>query len=78
VFDRAGNVITIGDDDRRRVLLLSEQQWSAWASLRDGGPVPPEPQLPVILRRLGAAAHRLARIAERGGASPGLTAEDRG
>lgn len=78
VFDRAGNVITISDDDRRRVLLLSEQQWPAWALLRDGGPVPAEPQLPVMLRRLGAAAHRLASIAERGAASPMLAAEHRG
>ncbi len=65
VFDRVGNAITISDEDRRRVLLLSEQEWSAWAQVRDGGPVPAQPGLPVMLRRLGAATHRLTRIAER-------------
>ena len=66
VFDMIGNEITISDDDRRRVLLLSPTEWSAWSMMRDGGPVPAEPGLPVMLRRLGAATHRLARIAERG------------
>lgn len=65
VFDRVGNAITISDEDRRRVLLLSEQEWSAWAQVRDGGPVPAQPGLPVMLLRLGAATHRLTRIAER-------------
>lgn len=69
VFDRVGNEITISDDDRRRVLLLSPQQWSAWAQVRDGGPVPAEPGLSVMLRRLGSATHRLARLAERSGAA---------
>ena len=68
VFDRIGNEITISDDDRRRVLLLSEQEWSAWAQVRDGGPVPAEPEVPIMLRRLGTATHRLTRIAERASA----------
>lgn len=69
VFDRVGNEITISDEARRRVLLLSPQQWSAWARVRDGGPVPAEPGLSVMLRRLGSATHRLARLAERSGVS---------
>jgi hypothetical protein len=64
-FDRIGNEITISDEERRRVLLLSEAQWSEWSRVRDGGPVPNEPGLPLMLRRLGAATHRLTRIAER-------------
>lgn len=67
VFDRVGNAITISDEDRRRVLLLSEQEWTAWAQVRNGGPVPAHPGLPTMLRRLGAATHRLTRIAERTG-----------
>ena len=68
LFDRQSSAITISDADRRRLLLLSEQEWSAWERIRHGGPVPLQPQLPVMLRRLGAASHRLARLAERGSA----------
>lgn len=65
IFDRVGSEIAVGDDVRRRVLLLSRPEWSEWMSLRNGGPVPAEPALPVMLRRLGAATHRLTRVAER-------------
>ncbi|MGH7155559.1 MAG: hypothetical protein ACREF3_16650 [Acetobacteraceae bacterium] len=69
MFDRLGNEITVDDDDRRRLLLLSANEWSAWSRMRDGGPVPKEPKLPVMLRRLSAATYRLARVAERGQAA---------
>lgn len=66
IFDRIGDRIALSEEDRRRVLLLSEQEWSAWTRVPRGGEVPPEPPLPVMLRRLGAASHRLAVMAERG------------
>jgi hypothetical protein len=65
IFDRASSEIAAGDDVQRRILLLSRPEWSEWMSLRYGGPVPAEPALPVMLRRLGAATHRLTRMAER-------------
>lgn len=65
IFDRIGDRIALSEDDRRRVLLLSDQEWSAWTRVLRGDEVPPEPPLPVMLRRLGAASHRLAVIAER-------------
>jgi hypothetical protein len=65
VFDRIGNEITLGDEARQRMLRLSARQWLAWARLRNGGPVPNEPVLPVMLRRLGAASYRLAVAPER-------------
>jgi hypothetical protein len=65
IFDRAGSEIAVGDDIRRRILLLSRSEWSEWMTLRNGGPVPAEPALPVMLCRLGAATHRLTRVAER-------------
>jgi len=67
IFDRIGNEVILGDEDRRRMLPLSAQQWLAWSGLRDGGAVPEEPLLPVMLRRLAAASYRLAVAAERMG-----------
>ncbi|HET6182313.1 MAG TPA: hypothetical protein VFA03_01810 [Acetobacteraceae bacterium] len=65
VFEGVGDRIALSDEDRRRVLLLSPPEWSAWSALKSGGPVPPRPALPDMLRRLGAAAYRLERMAER-------------
>jgi hypothetical protein len=67
MFDRIGNEAALTDEDRRRLLRLSPQQWLAWSGLRAGGAVPVLPALPVMLRRLGAASHRLAVAAERKG-----------
>jgi hypothetical protein len=69
VFDRIGSEVTLTDEDRRRMLRLSAQEWLGWLRLRDGGPVPANPVLPVMLRRLGVATHRLA-VAAEGRADP--------
>ena len=56
----------LSDDDQRRVLLLSEQEWAQWSDFcQDDGPLPSQPQLPIMLRRLGSASHRLAALADR-------------
>jgi hypothetical protein len=68
MFDGIGGELTLTDEERRRMLRLSAQQWRAWSGLRNGGAVPHEPVLPVMLRRLGEATHRLAMAAERVGA----------
>lgn len=65
IFDDYGDRIALSEDERRRLLLLSEPEWSAWNRVPRGGDVPSEPPLPVMLRRLGAASHRLAVLAER-------------
>lgn len=65
VFSQIGEQMLLSEDDRRRVLLLSEQQWARWSDFLDEGPMPVEPQLPVMLRRLGSASHRLAVLADR-------------
>jgi hypothetical protein len=68
MFSEIGEEMRLSDDDQRRVLLLSDDEWSAWADFRhDGGPLPAQPQLPVMLRRLGSASHRLSVLAERRG-----------
>jgi hypothetical protein len=69
VFSQLGEQMQLSDRDRRRALLLSEQEWSDWSDFLQDGPLPGQPQLPVMLRRLGSASHRLAVVAERRGIS---------
>ena len=68
VFRQLGEQMQLSEDAQRRVLLLSDKQWSDWAEFRQDGPLPAEPQLPVMLRRLGSASYRLATMADRHGA----------
>lgn len=65
VFSSIGDEMQLTDDDQRRVLLLSDKQWADWSDFLQDGPLPSEPQLPVMLRRLGSASHRLAVLADR-------------
>jgi len=68
MFSEIGEQMELTADDQRRVLLLSDREWSAWSDFRhDDGPLPAQPQLPVMLRRLGSASHRLSMVAERRG-----------
>jgi hypothetical protein len=68
MFDGIGDRIALTDDDRRRVLLLSDKEWSDWSRVPQGGELPRHPEVAVILLRLGTAAHRLAVMEERRGA----------
>jgi hypothetical protein len=65
MFSEIGEQMHLSDEDQRRVLLLSEREWADWSDYCNNGPLPAEPQLPEMLRRLGNASHRLAVIAER-------------
>jgi hypothetical protein len=65
VFSEIGEQMRLSQDDQRRVLLLSEKEWSDWSDFVQYGPLPAQPQLPVMLRRLGSASHRLAVLADR-------------
>ena len=67
VFGEIGEQMRLSDDDCRRVLLLSQREWADWQDFLDDGPLPAEPHVPVMLCRIGEAAHRLAVIAERQG-----------
>lgn len=67
VFSDLGKQMQLSEDDQRRVLLLSEKEWSEWSEFHRDGPLPNTPQLPVMLRRLGSASHRLAVLADRRG-----------
>jgi len=65
LYRDVGEEMRINDEERRRVLLLSEQEWAAWLDFADDGNLPAEPPLPVMLRRLGSATWKLASLAQR-------------
>ncbi len=68
LFSEIGEQMQLSDDDRRRVLRLSAQEWAQWSDFCQAGPLPAQPQLPVMLRRLGSASHRLVTLADRAAA----------
>src|SRR3954452_24364745 len=65
VFSQIGEQVQLSEVDRRRALRLSEREWADWTEVLHDGPLPAKPQLPVMLRRLGYASHRLAVLADR-------------
>jgi hypothetical protein len=67
IFNQLGEHMRLSEDEQRRVLLLSPQEWYNWSDFVHDGPLPAQPQLPVMLRRLGTASHHLAVLAERKG-----------
>jgi hypothetical protein len=69
IYRELGDVMGIGEEDRRRVLLLDQQEWTNWAEFLNDGPLPAQPPLPVMLQRLGSASYRLAVLAEQRGAT---------
>jgi hypothetical protein len=65
-FNEVGRVARLRDEDRRRLLLMSPQEWPAWeAFLAGDGAPPPQPAVPVVLLRLANASYRLAVRADR-------------
>jgi len=67
VFSQIGAEMRLSDEEQRRLLLLSDKEWSDWTDFVQDGPLPAAPQLPVMLRRLGSASHRLAVLADQRG-----------
>jgi hypothetical protein len=65
IYRELGDAMGFGEEDRRRVLLLNQQEWTHWAEFLNEGPLPAEPPLPEMLQRLGSANHRLAMLAEQ-------------
>ena len=59
------SVLSLDEERRRRILLLDCQQWPQWARFLRNGPLPAQPAVPVMLRRLAAATFRLAAVVER-------------
>ena len=70
-FNEVGQAVSISTEDRRRLLLMSPQEWSAWESfLTDDGALPAQPAVPVVLLRLANASYRLTARADRDRVAP--------
>jgi hypothetical protein len=70
VFHTSCDQIGLRDDDRRLALGLDGRTWTAWRDFLDDGPLPAEPPLPEMLRRLGATTFTVSVAAEQR-ANPG-------
>jgi hypothetical protein len=60
-----GTRVNLDEERQRRLLLVSKQDWPDWSMFLRDGPLPARPDVPVMLRRLGAATYRLATLADR-------------
>lgn len=64
-LDSVGAPLALDEERRRRILLIDRQSWAQWLRFLRNGPLPAQPAVPVMLRRLAAATFRLATVAER-------------
>lgn len=64
LFHALGDEISLTDDDRRRALNLDPRTWAAWREFMHEGPLPHEPALPEMLRRLGETTFNLSTIGQ--------------
>lgn len=60
-----GMQVKLDEERQRRLLLVSESDWPEWSRFLRDGPLPAQPEAPVMLRRLGAATYRVATLADR-------------
>ena len=64
-LDSVGSQLALDEERRRRILLIDRQAWPQWLRFMRDGPLPAQPAVPVMLRRLATATFRLAAVAER-------------
>ncbi len=69
LFHTLGDEIGLTGDDRRLALELDERTWMTWGDFLLLGPLPAEPPLPEMLRRLSESVFALAVMADRGAAA---------
>jgi hypothetical protein len=65
VLELVGSDIRLAPDRKRRVLLVTEEDWTGWSAFMQGGPLPAHPVAPVMLQRVAALTYRLAALADR-------------
>jgi hypothetical protein len=68
IFHELGDRVSLTQDDRRRTLNLDDRSWAAWMDFLADGPLPAEPTLPEMLRRLGETTFQLSLVAEQAAA----------
>ena len=64
-MDNVGAQLSLDAERRRRILLIDQQEWPQWLRFLHNGPLPAQPTVPVMLRRVAAATFRLSTLAER-------------
>jgi hypothetical protein len=64
MFHSLGDRISLTQDDRRRALNLDDRTWMAWTDFSADGPLPAEPPVPEMLRRLGKTAFHMTVVVE--------------
>jgi hypothetical protein len=65
LFHALSDEISLTEYNRRLILDMDEQTWLAWTAFLSGGPLPAEPPLPEMLRRLSESVFNLAMMADR-------------
>ena len=70
IYHALGDQISLTQDDRRQALELDDHAWRAWSDFLSEGPLPADPPLPEMLRRLGETVFNLSIMAEERGALP--------
>ncbi len=75
IFHAQCDQISLNHNDRRRVLELDDGIWTAWQDFLASGPLPAEPPLPEMLRRLATATFRLSVVSD---VAPGEQSSVRG
>ena len=65
LFHVLGDELRLTEDDRRLALDLDERTWLAWTDFLSNGPLPAEPPLPELLRRVSETVFNLAVMADR-------------
>lgn len=66
MFHEVGDAASLTGDGRRRALNLDDRTWREWTDFLTDGPLPAQPPLPEMLRRLGETAFSMSLMAERG------------
>ena len=65
MFHALADQINLTQDDRRRALDLDDLNWTAWSDFLHDGPLPAEPPLSDLLRRVGQTSFNLSIMADR-------------
>ncbi len=60
------DAISLTAEDQRKALNLTQREWAAWTAFHDDtAPLPAEPPLPEMLRRVGQMAFNLSELLDR-------------
>ncbi|HEY8288839.1 MAG TPA: hypothetical protein VIG49_06185 [Acetobacteraceae bacterium] len=60
LFHGLSRIMRLEPAQQRWLLRLTPEQWNGWLQFSQDGTRPAEPPVPVLLMRIGSAAHRLA------------------